>query len=238
MTWSWVRIRKLLALHSSFLKAGSLRWTGEFTKARGSHKNEWCLNKVNSLFDLHMPEVVVLQNMSDRGAHRAPRIQELNERIAELADRRGLVVQKYSRARVLDYFSEIGVATTKQKLAEAIAKQVPALRLFLPRERKPARIREWEFSTPLPWRGCTFTRAKGSGRLHNPNSKIVGHRSGHLDAPCPSKGACHAARCEARGREAIHSSISSSNHATPQAPSLTREGNWPAASRRAICANE
>jgi len=110
MTWCWLSIRKLAALHSSFLKAGFLRWTGEFTKARGSHKNEWCLNKVNSLFDLHMPEVVVLQNMSDRGAHRAPRIQELNERIAELADRRGLVVQKYSRARVLDYFSEIGVA--------------------------------------------------------------------------------------------------------------------------------
>jgi len=105
-------------------------------EARGSHKNEWCLNKVNSLFDLHMPEVVVLQNMSDRGAHRAPRIQELNERIADLADRRGMVVHKYSRAKVLDYFVEVG-ASTKQKIAERIGKLVPALNLFMPPQRKP-----------------------------------------------------------------------------------------------------
>jgi hypothetical protein len=105
-------------------------------EARGSRKNAWCLTKVNSLLDLHMPDVVILQNMSDRGAHRAPRIQELNERIAELADRRGMVVQKYSRARVLDYFTEVG-ATTKQQIAETIAKQVPALSLFVPPGRKP-----------------------------------------------------------------------------------------------------
>jgi len=40
-------------------------------------------------------------------------------------------------------------------------------------------------------------------------------------------------------REATRSSIqfctSSDNHATLQAPSLIRCGNWPAASRRAIC---
>ena len=56
------------------------------------------------------------------------------------------------------------------------------------------------------------------------------------DAPCPSKGAYHAACEKTRGREAIHSSISSAYHATLQTPSRTREGNWSAASRRAICA--
>ena len=105
-------------------------------EARGPRKNAWCLNKINALLDLHMPEVVVLQNMSDSGAHRAPRIQELNDRIADLADRRGMVVQKYSRAQVLDYFLEAG-ATTKQKIAETIAKRVPALSLSVPPARKP-----------------------------------------------------------------------------------------------------
>src|ERR1700720_4769039 len=73
-------------------------------EARGLRKNEWCLTKINSLLDLHMPDVVVLQDMSVRDAHRAPRIQELNERIADLADRRGMIVRKYPRARVVDYF--------------------------------------------------------------------------------------------------------------------------------------
>jgi hypothetical protein len=105
-------------------------------EARGPRKNAHCLTRINSLLELHMPDVVVLQNMSDRGTRRVPRIQELNRRIAELADLRGVVIHKYSRAQVLDYFVERG-ATTKQKIAETIAKQVPALNLYVPPERKP-----------------------------------------------------------------------------------------------------
>ena len=37
-------------------------------------------------------------------------------------------------------------------------------------------------------------------------------------------------------RSSIQLCTSSDNHATLQAPSRTRLGNWPAASRRAICA--
>jgi len=65
-----------------------------------------------------------------------PRIQELNRRIAELAHLRGIAVHKYSRACVLDHVIERG-ATTKQKIAETIAKQVPAFSLYVPPERKP-----------------------------------------------------------------------------------------------------
>jgi hypothetical protein len=85
---------------------------------------------------LHMPDVVVLQNMSDRGTRRVPRIQELNRRIAELVHLRGIVVHKYSRAEVLDDFNKLA-ATTKQKIAEMIAKQVPSFSLYVPPERKP-----------------------------------------------------------------------------------------------------
>jgi hypothetical protein len=105
-------------------------------EAHGPRKNAWCLNKINALLDLYMPGIVVLQDMSDRGARRAPRIQQLNDRIAELADRRGMAVQKHSRARVLDYFTAVG-ATTKQNIAERIAKQVPALERYVPPARKP-----------------------------------------------------------------------------------------------------
>src|ERR1700720_3318056 len=62
-----------------------------------------------------------------------------------------------------------------------------------------------------------------------------GHRSVHLRCPLPQKGACDYA---ARGREAFHSSTSSSNHATRQAPSMIRFGKCPAFSRLAMCANE
>jgi hypothetical protein len=49
---------------------------------------------------------------------------------------RAVCRQKYSRARVLDYFGEAGAAR-KQTMAETVAKQVPALNLYLPQQRKP-----------------------------------------------------------------------------------------------------
>jgi hypothetical protein len=105
-------------------------------EARGPRKNARSLARVNSLLELHMPDVVVLQNMSDHGTRRVPRIQELNRRIAELAHLRGIIVHKYSRAQVLEHFTESGAAT-EQKIAEVIAKQVAALSLYVPPERKP-----------------------------------------------------------------------------------------------------
>src|SRR6266516_1796515 len=77
-------------------------------EARGPGKNARCLSRINSLLELHMPDVVVLQDMSDRGTRRAPRVQELNARIAELAELRGIIVRKYSRAQGIEYFSDFG----------------------------------------------------------------------------------------------------------------------------------
>jgi hypothetical protein len=103
---------------------------------RGTDKNKWCLRHIRSLLELHTPDVLVLQDMSERGTHRAPRIHDLNKLIAELAERRGVPVRMYSRAQVLAYFAHRG-AVTKQTIAETIAKHVPALKLYVPPARKP-----------------------------------------------------------------------------------------------------
>lgn len=105
-------------------------------EARGEEKNARCLRHLASLLDLHTPDVVVLQNMSGRGAQRAPRIRELNNHIAELADQQGICVRSYSRVQVIEYFTELN-ATTKQKIAETIVKHIPALSLYVPPPRKP-----------------------------------------------------------------------------------------------------
>jgi hypothetical protein len=103
---------------------------------RGANKNALCLTRIASLLALHTPDVLVLQDMSERGTLRAPRIQELNRRIAELADQRGILVRTYSRAQVIEYFEEQG-ATTKHRIAETITKHIPALGLYVPQARKP-----------------------------------------------------------------------------------------------------
>ena len=105
-------------------------------EVRGHDRAKRCLKHVDSLLTLHTPDVLVLQDTSKRGTRRAPRIQKLNIRTLELAKRRGIPVRTYSRAWVLDYFEEFG-ATTKQSIAETIAKQSPALSLYVPPPRKP-----------------------------------------------------------------------------------------------------
>jgi hypothetical protein len=104
--------------------------------ARGADKNARSLIRINSLLELHTPDVLVLQNMSKRGTRRARRIQELNRRAAELADQRGVVVKTYSRAQVIEFFAGFG-AVTKHQIAEAVAKHIPALSLYVPPARKP-----------------------------------------------------------------------------------------------------
>src|ERR1700676_709787 len=101
----------------------------------GAGKKCRCLIRINSLLELHTPDVLVLQDMSERGTRRARRIRELNRRAAELADQRGVRVKTYSRAQVIEYFAELG-AVTKHKIAEAIAKHIPALDYYVPPARK------------------------------------------------------------------------------------------------------
>jgi hypothetical protein len=105
-------------------------------EARGADKNARCLRRIASLLELHTPDVLVLQNMSKRGTHRVHRIQELNDHTAELAEHRGILVRTYSRAQVIEYFAK-RAATTKQRIAETIAKHIPALSLYVPPARKP-----------------------------------------------------------------------------------------------------
>ena len=103
--------------------------------ARGVDKNERCLRRIKSLFVLHTPDILLLQDTSDGGTRRAPRIRQLNSRIVELSETFGVVVRAYSRRQVLECFAHRG-ATTKQMIAETIAKHVPALKLYVPPARK------------------------------------------------------------------------------------------------------
>jgi hypothetical protein len=105
-------------------------------EARGADKNARCLTRIASLLALHTPDVLILQDMSEHGTRRARRIEQLNYHAAELADQRGTFVRTYSRAQVVECFAEQGT-TTKQKIAETIAKHIPALNLYVPPARKP-----------------------------------------------------------------------------------------------------
>ncbi len=128
---------------------------------RGSQKFVQCLTKIVAMLDRHLPEVLVLQDTSPTGTLRAPRIAEINAAIAELAEARGLLLHAYSRDKVREAFWQHG-ATTKQAIAEIIAKHIPAFERYLPSPRKP-----WQSEDPrmgifdAAALGLTFYQASG-----------------------------------------------------------------------------
>ena len=130
-------------------------------EVRGRDRAKRALRQIDSLLTLHTPDVLILQDTTRRGTRRAPRIQALNRQTLLLARRRGVPVGTYSRARVRKYFEVVG-ATTKQRIAETIARHIPALSLYVPPPRKPwksedARMGIFE-AAALVW---TYLRSSG-----------------------------------------------------------------------------
>jgi hypothetical protein len=86
-------------------------------EARGPRKNAQILARINSLLELHMPDVVVLQNMSDRGTRRVPRIQELNRRsmLIRLLDKSlmSCYSHKYGPTRIPDFPSRVSAGVSR-----------------------------------------------------------------------------------------------------------------------------
>jgi len=104
-------------------------------EARGKDKQERVLSRIDGLLSRYKPDVVVLQDTAQGGTDRPHRIRRLNETIAETAEKHGFPVSSFSRAEVREHFAYLG-SVTKDTIAAAIAKHIPALERFLPPPRK------------------------------------------------------------------------------------------------------
>ena len=104
-------------------------------EARGEDKRERVLSRIDRLLSRYKPDVVVLQDTSQGGTHRPHRIRRLNEAVAETAERQGFAVVSFSRAEVREDFGYLD-SVTKDTIAAAIAKHIPAFERFLPPPRK------------------------------------------------------------------------------------------------------
>ena len=102
---------------------------------RGKDKRARVLLRIGALLSRYMPDVLVLQDMSEHGTRRTHRIRRLNEDIAEHAEAFCIPVVNYSRAQVRRCFQHLG-AVTKDSIAAEVAKNIPAFERFLPPPRK------------------------------------------------------------------------------------------------------
>jgi Holliday junction resolvasome RuvABC endonuclease subunit len=99
------------------------------------HKNAACLKRVEALLGKHQPQTVVLETFEGDGSLRCPRIRELCQAIVRLVADHGHDLAIYTREEVRETFREDG-AITRNEVAQAVARKVPALSRRLPPPRK------------------------------------------------------------------------------------------------------
>lgn len=139
-----------LAVHANSRGMGWIAFEGPFAPydwgmvgtPAGRSKNERCLRKIDRLLDRLTPEVLVLEAFEKPGSIRRSRTANLARAIVALAISRNADVAIYSNANVRACFGSVG-ASTRREVAEAVARQIPAIAHRLPRRRKPWEAEDW-----------------------------------------------------------------------------------------------
>lgn len=98
---------------------------------RGKQKNALALEATKKLIQRLQPDVLVLEDSSDRHSRRAERIRRLQSLVANYAGGEAIEVRHYSRRDIRDRFKSAG-AVTRYEIAQVIASQVHAFGHRLP----------------------------------------------------------------------------------------------------------
>lgn len=95
------------------------------------HKNTRTLEAIERLIERYQPEVLVLEDTTERDSRRTSRIRKLYRSLVHLADAQRMEVYRYPKSVVKQVFASVG-AGTKYEIAKAIAIQIPAFAHRLP----------------------------------------------------------------------------------------------------------
>jgi Holliday junction resolvasome RuvABC endonuclease subunit len=101
-------------------------------------KNAVCIRKAKKLIDELCPDALVLEAFERRDSERADRITKLGRALVALAADAGIECAIYTRRDIEVCFATVG-ARTRDEIAEAVARHLPALS-----PRLPERRRAWE----------------------------------------------------------------------------------------------
>ena len=108
---------------------------------REGDKNVEALRRADVLFKRHRPRLLALEAFDEPTSRRSPRIRKLCRSLIVRAEKRGISVCLCARGEIQALFA----CKTREDVAAAVAKQLPALASLLPRRRKvwesePARL--------------------------------------------------------------------------------------------------
>ncbi len=139
----------VIALHPTSRGLGWIVLEGPFsphdwgtTRADRGDRNAHHLAHVEKLLARYEPETIVLEAFERRHSARADRIARLGRAVVAMATDRSIDVAIYTRGEVKACFASVG-AVSRQDVAEAVARSIPALAHKVPKPR-----RAWESDNP------------------------------------------------------------------------------------------
>ena len=105
-------------------------------EVKEKHKNTKTLDEIKKLIDQYRPEVIVIEDTSDKESRRNSRIRKLYRMLVHLAAVEYVDLCRYTKAQIKECFASVG-ASTKYEIAKAIVTQIPAFGHRIPPIRKP-----------------------------------------------------------------------------------------------------
>lgn len=120
-----------LFIHPSMI----LDWGTREIRSKGAAKHTDTLRIAKLLIDQLRPEVLVIEDVTERNCRRAPRIRRLYRAIAQHAERKKIDMDAYSRRDMKEVFRAVG-ASNKHELNCAVVHILPALETIQPPMRK------------------------------------------------------------------------------------------------------
>ena len=106
---------------------------GVYTPTR--YKDDRCIKRIDRLLGRYQPQAVILEAF-DEGSLRRSRIRDLGRRVVSLVEGHAHDLAILTREDVQAAFADVG-ARTREEIAEAVHRSVPALRYRLPKRRTP-----------------------------------------------------------------------------------------------------
>jgi hypothetical protein len=106
---------------------------GTFEHKQPGRKNENGLHRLGRLLDRFTPETLVLEAFDKQSSLRSARIRKLCLAAVALAADRGVEIVVYKRAETRKAFA----AQTRDDIAEAVLRTLPALQVHYPGRRRP-----------------------------------------------------------------------------------------------------
>ena len=111
-------------------------------EVKEKNKNTKTFDEIKKLIDRYRPEVLVIEDTSDKASRRNARIRALYRMLVHMAAIEYVDLCRYSKSHIKDCFAAVGAAT-KYEIAKAIATQIPAFGHRVPPLRKP-----WDSEDP------------------------------------------------------------------------------------------